>query len=60
MEKQYISDKQVAARYHIGRSTVWLWVKRGILPGPLKFGQRCSRWDTDDLDKHDKKAKKSD
>ncbi|OOZ40236.1 helix-turn-helix transcriptional regulator [Solemya elarraichensis gill symbiont] len=57
--KQYIDDKQVAERYNVGRSTVWQWVKDGFLPNPVRFGQRCTRWDSDDLDAHDVKAKES-
>ncbi len=54
---KYLSDRQVAERYGIGRSTVWQWVKDGLLPGPVKFGQRCTRWDSDELDIHDQKSK---
>ncbi|KHF24517.1 transcriptional regulator [Solemya velum gill symbiont] len=57
--KHYIDDKQVAERYKIGRSTVWQWVKDGLLPSPVKFGQRVTRWDSDDLDAHDAKAKEA-
>ena len=59
MNKQYVPDTEVAKRYGIGRSTVWQWVKDEILPPPIKFGLRCSRWDVDDLDKHDQKAKEA-
>ncbi|MCP3671349.1 MAG: AlpA family phage regulatory protein [Gammaproteobacteria bacterium] len=57
MNKQYLSDRQVASRYSIGRSTVWQWVKDGLLPAPIRFGQRCSRWDSDALDAQDEKMK---
>ena len=55
--KTYLSDKQVAQRYSIGRSTVWQWVKDGLLPSPVRFGQRCSRWSSEDLDEHDLKVR---
>lgn len=54
--KKYIPAKEVASRYGVGISTIWQWVKSGLLPAPKKFGQRCTRWDTDELDDHDKKA----
>jgi excisionase family DNA binding protein len=55
--KKYLSVKGVANRYGIGVSTVWQWVKDGQLPAPVRFGQRCTRWDCDTLDEHDEKAK---
>lgn len=55
--KQYISVKDVSRRYGVGVSTVWQWVKEGLLPSPVKFGRRCTRFDCDQLDQHDKKMK---
>ncbi len=55
--KKFIRDTEVAERYGIGRSTVWQWVQDGILPSPIRFGHRCSRWDSDELDANDKNAK---
>ncbi|MEW8022136.1 MAG: helix-turn-helix domain-containing protein [Candidatus Thiodiazotropha endolucinida] len=53
--KKYLSVKGVAHRYDVGVSTVWQWVKEGILPAPVKFGKRCTRWDADVLDDYDNK-----
>lgn len=55
--KTYLSVKLVAKRYNIGVSTVWAWVKDGLLLAPRRFGQRCTRWDADVLDEHDKKTR---
>lgn len=33
-----LTDRQVAALFGCSRATVWLNVKKGILPNPLKFG----------------------
>ncbi|MCU7805898.1 MAG: helix-turn-helix domain-containing protein [Candidatus Thiodiazotropha sp. (ex Lucinoma borealis)] len=55
--KQYISVKDVSRRYGVGVSTVWQWVKEGLLPSPVKFGRRCTRFDCELLDEHDKKTK---
>ncbi|MCG7879231.1 MAG: AlpA family transcriptional regulator [Candidatus Thiodiazotropha taylori] len=55
--KKYIPAKGVAHRYNVGISTVWQWTKEGVLPAPVKFGKRCTRWDCDQLDEHDKKIK---
>jgi len=51
--KYYVSAKAVAERYGIGVSTVWLWTKDGTLPKPIRFGNRCTRWEESTLDKYD-------
>ncbi|MEW8606843.1 MAG: helix-turn-helix domain-containing protein [Candidatus Thiodiazotropha sp.] len=55
--KKYLSVKDVSRRYGVGVSTVWQWVKEDFLPAPVKFGQRCTRWDSDELNEHDQKVK---
>lgn len=54
-QKRYLSAKGVAVRYDIGISTVWQWAKDGNLPEPVRFGNRCTRWDESILNEHDKK-----
>ena len=53
----YLSAKEVAQRYSIGISTVWDWASKKLLPPPIRYGQRCTRWSSADLDKHDQQAK---
>ena len=55
--RRYLDVKNVAHRYGIAVSTVWQWVKDGIFPAPIRFGQRCTRWDSEELDEHDEKQK---
>ena len=50
---KYLSVKDVALRYSIGRSTVWLWVKTNKLPSPLKISEHTTRWIEHELDAHD-------
>ena len=50
---KYISDKSVAERYEIGRSTVWHWVSTGRLPKPHKITSQTTRWKTIELDAFD-------
>ena len=47
----YPTDKQVAARYGIGRSTLWAWVKAGTFPNPLKLAEHTTRWRIDDVER---------
>lgn len=56
-QKQYLPADKVADRYDVCVSTVWQWTRDGILPSPVKFGQRCTRWDSDELDERDQQAK---
>ncbi len=45
----YLSDKEVAQRYSIGRATVWRWAKtQPSFPRPIKLAG-CTRWKLDDL-----------
>jgi prophage regulatory protein len=34
----------------VGRSTVYAWVKQGVLPPPIKLGRRASGWRESTLD----------
>lgn len=42
--QQFITDRDVAARYGIGRATVWRWISVGDFPPPLKLSPKCARW----------------
>ena len=45
-----LRDVQVAKNLNIGRSTVWAWVKAGLLPAPIKLGPRVSVWRASDIE----------
>ncbi|NIC39397.1 AlpA family phage regulatory protein [Halomonas desiderata] len=47
---KWLSDKQVAERYAIGRVTPWRWAREGIFPAPIKLGPSCTRWRLADLE----------
>lgn len=47
----YLTDRQVAARYSVGRATPWRWVKDSNFPPPVKLGAGCTRWKLADLKK---------
>ena len=44
-----LTDKQVAQMLCIGRSTVWAYAEKGILPKPLKLSKRSTRWKYEDI-----------
>lgn len=49
MEQQYLSANSVATRYDIAVSTVWLRLKQGKLPQPVKVHGNSTRWKLEDL-----------
>ncbi len=46
----YLRVKSVAKRLDIGESSVWKYVKDGILPKPIKISARTSVWRAVDID----------
>ncbi len=50
----YLSDKEIAQRYSIGRATVWRWLKtQPTFPRPIKLAG-CTRWRINDLTEWEK------
>ncbi|WP_417584624.1 helix-turn-helix transcriptional regulator [Nitrincola sp.] len=47
--KQFLSDREVAERYSIGRATVWRWITTRKFPTPVKLSPGCTRWRVADL-----------
>jgi predicted DNA-binding transcriptional regulator AlpA len=50
---KYVSDSQLAERYDVSRSTIWRWVKRGVLPQPVQISPGCTRWLSDEIESRD-------
>ena len=46
---QYLTDRSLAARYEVARSTIWRWLKEGQLPQPVKLAG-STRWRLSDLE----------
>ena len=40
---------QVLARVPVGRSTLWLWVREGRFPKPIKLGPMTTAWRRSDV-----------
>ena len=49
--KNWISDRTIAQRFEISRSTVWAWARSGKLPPPVKLGENVTRWDEEEVDR---------
>ena len=53
MTQTYLRDKDLAKRYSIGRSTVWRWSRKGLLPAPVQLSGGCTRWLISDIEARD-------
>ena len=40
----YLSDKQLAKRYGVTRTTIWRWARANQFPRPIRLGSGCTRW----------------
>lgn len=49
----FLSDKQLAIRYGVHRTTIWRWVRTGNFPAPKILSSKCSRWADDDIAAHE-------
>lgn len=51
MPEIYLSDKKVAQRYDVHRSTPWRWLKSDrTFPAPVLLSAGCTRWKLSDLE----------
>lgn len=46
----YLSDKQLAERFSVGRATIWRWVKSELFPKPIKLSASCTRWKLSEIE----------
>ncbi len=44
--RSLLKIEQVSERIQLGRSWIWGAVKRGAFPAPQKLSNRCTRWDS--------------
>ena len=50
--QKWISDRTIAERYEIARSTVWAWARQGKLPKPVKLSENVTRWNDSEVQIH--------
>lgn len=50
---RWLNANEVAQRYGCGRVTIYRMVKRGLIPAPVQFSGRMSRWDVEALNAAD-------
>lgn len=49
MNKRLLSIDTLKNRLHVGKSTIYAWVKARTFPAPLKLNG-CSRWEEEAVD----------
>ena len=49
--RNWVSDRTLAARYEVARSTIWAWSRSGKLPKPKKLSANITRWDDAEAEK---------
>jgi predicted DNA-binding transcriptional regulator AlpA len=55
MNQMFFSDKQIAKRYGVTRTTVWRWVRHNKFPPPVKISKGCSRWPIEKVKEYERK-----
>lgn len=45
----FIRINDVMKKTGLGKSTIWLWVKEGKLPKPIKLSPRITVWKEDSI-----------
>ena len=48
--RRYRSIKEVCEEFGVSRSTVYEWIKNGLLPQPIQITKRCVRFLGEDLE----------
>lgn len=51
----YVTDKQLAQRYGVHRTTIWRWVKESGFPTPIKLSHGCTRWSGEKVEEWDRR-----
>lgn len=49
--KRLLSDRECSALYGCGQSTWWRWLKKGLVPQPIRIGRR-TLWELAALEQH--------
>lgn len=47
---QYLTDRDLAARFAVGRTTIWRWHAEGVLPLPVHLTPGTTRWRLIDIE----------
>lgn len=48
---QFYRLNQLKSRLGVSGSSIWLWVKKGTFPAPIKLAENTTVWRVEDIDK---------
>lgn len=54
MQKLWLKDIELAARYGQSRVTPWRKVRAGMLPPPIRLSAGCTRWPAHEIEAIDR------
>lgn len=46
----FLRIKDVMKKTGLAKSTIWLWIKEGKIPKPIKLSERVTVWKESDID----------
>lgn len=52
--RRYLTDRQLAERYNVSRSTIWRWVQQGRLPQPNRISAGTTRFCAEAIEQRDR------
>jgi len=56
--KRFLRRPEVRARYgDVSTAALYLWMKQGLFPRPIRIGPRMVAWDEETLDAHDERLR---
>ncbi|MGE0810837.1 MAG: helix-turn-helix transcriptional regulator [Immundisolibacter sp.] len=47
---QFLTDRQLATRFAVGRTTIWRWTQEGRLPPAVRLSPGVTRWRLCDIE----------
>lgn len=47
---KFVTDKFLAERYAVGRTTIWRWAQEGRLPAAVRLSPGVTRWRLSDIE----------
>jgi predicted DNA-binding transcriptional regulator AlpA len=47
-----MTPPETAAIYRVSLSTLWAHARQGLMPSPIRLGNRCTRWRASDVRAH--------